>query len=373
MTTLLVGALRAVSVRLVIPWTGAWIADVDFDLEAARVVPTGRVALKIGETGILAGAIDERASGRFGEKARARVVGGAGGWDKTVAARHFHNDAGVLSSAVFAATAAEVGETVTEATPSRLGVDFVRTAGPASRVLAGRDWYVDVSGVTVVGPRPTFAASSNVEVLSWDPNTQRAEIASDDVLRPGTLLVDPRFGSATVRDVEQTFSDAGARATAWCAKETGSRLATALTNLVREASGVIYLKTYRYRVVDEEADGRFTLQAVKRASGIPDAIAIPAWAGMAGLTAKVVPGSEVLVEFIDGDPSQPVVRAFDGTTPLELELDAAKVSVGTGAAPVARATELLAWAANVNAALNALLQPIAPLAPSVASTKLFTD
>lgn len=41
---------------------------------------------------------------------------------------------------------------------------------------------------------------------------------------------------------------------------------------------------------------------------------------------------------------------------------------GDGAVPLAKVAELLTWATNVNAALNALGQPIAPMSPSVSTT-----
>ncbi len=371
MTTLLLNTFRAVSVRLLIPWTGAWIADVDFDLEAVPVAPTGAALLKIGETTVLLGTIDPRASGRFGQKGRARVVAGAGGWDKTVTARHFHNDAGLLSAAVLTATAAEVGEKLVQPIPSVLGFDFVRSAGPASRVLAGLDWYVDFSGVTFVGPRvPIPADPTSVEVLSFDPNTQRAEIASDAVIRPGTILVDPRFGTATVRDVEQTFNDAGARATAWCGETSTSRFISGLKSLAREATGLAHLKGYKYRVVAAGPDGRLTLQALRRAAGVPDSIAIPVWPGVAGVSVQVAPGTICIVEFVEGDPAQPVVRAFEPGATIVM------AKVGTGLSPVVLYAQLAIYLAALEAKLAASVVGPVPTpfaAMGAASTKLLTD
>ena len=65
MTTMLLNGLRAASVRLYMPWQGAWTADVDVDLSAVPVVPSGLVVLKIGDA-VLSGAIDPDASGKFG-------------------------------------------------------------------------------------------------------------------------------------------------------------------------------------------------------------------------------------------------------------------------------------------------------------------
>ncbi len=306
-----VNGLDVPSVRLFQPWQGAWVADVDFDLEAIPVVPKGPVVLRIGTT-VLLGTVDPDASGKFGEKARARVVGGGGGWHRNVGSRQFHNDAGVLSSAVILATAAELGEKAVDATPRRLGVDFERTAGAGRRVLDGRDWYVNLAGVTTVGPRAPAPMSPDVDVLAWDPQAARADVATDSILMPGTILVDPRFGRLTVRDVEQIFTAQGARGSAWCGTAAAPRLAGLLTSLVREAGQTATLKAYRYRVVSQGVDGRLTLQAVDPKSGAPDSIALPPWYGVPGLKSLVTPGTEAAVIFLDGDPAQPAVVSFHG-------------------------------------------------------------
>lgn len=372
--TILVNAFSAVSARLLTPWQGAWIADVDFDLAAVPVPPTGRVTLTVGTSGVLVGTIDDKASGRFGAKASARIVGGGNGWDKTVFPLHFHNDAGVLSTAVLSATAAQVGETVVDVMPERLDVDYVRFAGPASRVLGDRDWYVNAAGVTMVGPRVPVPAPPTVEIMTWEPATRRAELATDALVQPGMILVDTRFGTTTIRDVEQTFGADGSRATAWCSAATdtpGSRFGKALANLVKEAAGVALLKTYRYRVVLQAGDGRVTLQAVKRKAGVPDSVLIPIWYGVPGISALLVPGSEVMVQFLGGDPSKPVVVGFDPATQIT------SLMVGAGTSPVAKTAGLAMWATAVEGALTSAGYPVstpyASLSASIVSTLLKTD
>ncbi len=319
--------LRATSVRFVLPWRGAWLADVDVDLGTAKTLPSGKAALLVGSAAPLVCSVDPKGSGPMGAKGRARVLGGGGGWSKPVGPKHYHNDLGVLSTAVLSTTAAEVGESVVELAPTRLGPDYVRGAGPASSVLAGLDWYVTPQGVTMVGPRAQLPAGTAVEVLSWDPGSQRAELAAAELVQPGTILVDQRFGTAVVRDVVQTFGEGGGRATAWCSSSASSRLVDALARLVVEKSRSRYLARYRYRVVLQGVDERLALQAVERAPGLPDMLPIAMWGGVPGMGAKLVPGVEVLVEFIAGDPSRPVVTGFDGKPPVVLELTTPTLAV----------------------------------------------
>ena len=95
-TTMLLNGLSATSVRLMLPYLGVWTADVDFDTEAVPLPPIGPAVLTIGTT-VLTGLIDPDGSGIFGQKGRARVSGGFGGWHKKLPAQHFTNDAGVPS------------------------------------------------------------------------------------------------------------------------------------------------------------------------------------------------------------------------------------------------------------------------------------
>ncbi len=368
--TLLLNGLRAVAVRFLVPWVGTWVAEVDVDLDVPTT-PTGPAVLVIGTATPMKGTIDANASGRHGEKATVRVVGGGAGWQKTVTPKHFEAATGLLSSLVISTTAVEVGETVLEATPMSLGRSYVRTAGPASRVLSGRDWHVDELGVTVVGPRVTLPASPDVEILDWSPHEQCATFACDSLVQPGTILTDTKFGTATVRDVEQTFDASGSRGKAWCAtsapKAAGNSVARALRALAKDAVSDVYLRPHRYRVVSTEADKRLVLQAIDRDVGVPDLIPCAFWPSAAGVTADLPPGAVVLVQF--AGPNIPIVTHVEaGTTPV-------KVNVAAGTSPVALYPDIAtAWAALVAAcAANVPTIVVPPLPATAASLKLFSE
>jgi len=383
MLPLFLNTLQATAARLIMPAKGCWTLDVDVDLDITKIVPSGRAIFTVG-TSIFAGTIDERDSGRFGDKAKVQLVGGAG-WEKDVIALHLHNDVGVFSTAVLSATAAEVGEVVLDMIPKRLGTDYVRSAGPASRVLAGLDWYVTPQGITTVGPRlPMPFNPLTADVLEWDPSQRMATIASDDVITPGTILVDLRFGSATVRDVEQTFDASGARAKCWCDLNTtdgapaGTRLVETLSTLAREACGVVHLKTYTYIVALQTPDGRVTLGQLDPTADVPMLLeSIDVGYGLPGVTAKILPGTQVRVVFVEGDPSKPRVVGFEPSSPppLELSLNAARIALGPlGSSPVAKATELLAYLATLVTAINAIPGGAAQPPPAtIASPITFTD
>lgn len=359
--SLSINNLSAIAVRLFTPWEGAWVADVDFDLDDSQVVPSGKVVLSLGTTTLL-GTVDPTASGRFATHAKARVVGGGNGWSQITPPQSFNNDAGVTASVVINATAAQVGEVAVVAQDNVLDVAFERMGGPAYRVLRDLDWFVDLNGITQVAPRASSPAPSEVFVQEWSGLWQTAKIACDTILVPGMTLTDDRFGTITIRDVEQTFDAAGARATAWCgaiAPASGSRLGSAFGTLARESVGAAFLRAYRYRVVLQNPDGRLVLQAVVPTLGIPDQLPISVWYGAPGVSGKAALGSICALVFLEGDPSLPRVVHFDGATPLEVDvgasvevkidgpivtigLTAGSVDMGTAPEPLAKGVETTA-------------------------------
>ncbi|MCC6557196.1 MAG: hypothetical protein IT372_29950 [Polyangiaceae bacterium] len=118
------------------------------------------------------------------------------------------------------------------------------------------------------------------------------------------------------------------------------RILRALRTIVREAfPNYDFHGLYRYRVV-RMVVGRVDLQAVDKAPGLPNVLPVPVHTGMAGISAQLTPGSMVLVEFVEGDPGQPVITHFStkdepGFLPVELALDATdKVRIGETASAV---------------------------------------
>jgi hypothetical protein len=367
---LLLNGLRVVRARIVQPYTGVPFYDLDLDPELIALAPTsGPAALVIGTppdpVTTLTGVVDPLASGSFIATSRMRVVAGAGGWSQSVGAQHFHSDAGLLSTAIYSAVAATVLEKVADLIPTTFGTDYVLSAGPASRVFGeGVNWWVDpVTGLTSIGPRSPAIPDPSLEILDWDPILKLATVSCDALVSPGTPLVDIRIGESPVivRDVEQTFGPDGSRALCWCSTNAASPLLAALRTMVREFSRSGYLCVRRYRVVSAGPDpNTWLLQAVDRgtlgqASPMPDAISYRAWTGQSGSTAKLLPSSEVLVTFVDGEPTQPVIVGYSTQAlPLEATFDA---SVAAHFAPTAPVVDIGKLAASIT--MGPAPQPLA--------------
>jgi hypothetical protein len=389
------GTYPCVSARLLMPWRGVWVADLELALSAAQLLTppsSGKVTITIvpGTPGApplatLVGTIDPRGTGVFAQLYRVRVLAGGGGWEQPVTPQHYHSDGGLFGAQVFGATAISVGEAVVTPIPVSLGNDFMRTAGPASRVLEGLDWYVDpATGTTMVGNRLPAVADASLEILTWDPAGQVAELVCEALVLPGTPLVDPRLPQgATTRDVEQLFDAAGSHVKAWCSTASVAQLTNDLRSLIQEFSGRKFLATYLYRIVLQDADGRLELQAVDTAAGIPDTLPLSPWTGVSGASVKYKLGSQVRVAFFEGAASQPIVDSYDPTSiPLQATYDAtaavnvgpsaATVALAGGAAPVATgpwATQLMAALDALAMALSALTTP--PLSPVGAAGAAF--
>lgn len=316
---------------LTIPGTGLWHAGVDL---ADPVELSGAVTLAFLDTEwsgfvISGGVVDGRA--------RYRVLAGAGGWGTTLAPKAYANDAGVKAAKVIADAASEAGETTpTDMPTATLGSHFNRPALPASFVLnllAPRAWYAGADGVVTFAEREDLAASS-LPVVARDPAARSVTLAltaSAAGLLPGAAT---EYGTAA--DVELEAGPDGLRARLYAA--TASRRADAYARIVEAVlPGARFRGVHEYRVVTQTGE-RLNLQPVRSRSELPDLARVPVRAGVPGVKAQHMPGSHVLVAFLDGDPARPAVVGFDdpeqpGWMPLQLML-------GEGAAlGVARQTD----------------------------------
>jgi hypothetical protein len=308
--------ISVISARMFHFWRGAWIVDCELDPTQPTVTanpPTsGKASLSMaGQT--MSGTIDQRGSGSFLTKASARLVGGGNGWDQPVTRQDFHSDTGVLSTTIYTNTAALIGETINDLVPQTFPIlDFVRTSGPASRVFAGREYWLDLSGITNVGARPAGVVPSSLVVTDYDPTKAEVHFGADEILFPNTTLTDSRFNGATpvVRDVEQVFNREGGKGWAWIGATAATRLVSALENLAVEATSRQYLRGYQYRVAIYQGN-RLALQAVNPNGVVPDIVPLTPWTGVSGISSTLTLGSLVFVTFDHTtEPPQPIAVSF---------------------------------------------------------------
>ncbi len=344
---LTIGGQPAIRAHVHVPPVGPWFGDVDLELDQAL---SGRVALRINDREY-SGTLDERRAGTSALQRRVRIVAGAGAWGGPLPARAYHNDARVRALLVAEDAARELGEVLGTFSPAadQVGIDYVRSAGAGARVLedviGSVPWWVDFAGVTQVGPRSSTAAVvGTYEVLEYDPRSRLVLLAVDDVAAVGigSVLSDRLDEPQTVRELDIEVTAEGVRIRAWCGGDALSRgrLASAFRGLVERVLADRLFGLWRYRVVNMSSD-RVELQAMTIAAGLPDLVPVSMRPGVAGVHAELTPGAEVLVEFVEGSRTMPVITHFAGKdgvgwTPVNLTLDATTL-IKLGAAATAAA------------------------------------
>lgn len=137
---------RVVSGSLMMPRYGAWVADVALAVQTLLPSP---VTLTVGTLSLVGAVV--RAGAYAGSRAY-RLVGGFGGWRRSVGARAYASAGGVTSAMVLGDLAAETGEVVAMGSTEYLGASYVRAAGPASSTLRqiAATWWIDSLGTTQV-------------------------------------------------------------------------------------------------------------------------------------------------------------------------------------------------------------------------------
>jgi hypothetical protein len=299
--------------------------------------------------------------GAFEGRAAYRVAGGGGGWGKLIEARAYLDDAGVSASVVLSDAARDAGETIADLPSDRMGSHFARLAGAASsalNVIAPHGWRVDFDGTTRIGRRPATTYTGSAPRTRVDPASGVIELATETLvgLVPGVSI----DGSAPASDVEFSIDANRITARVWSIASGMSRALNALERTVLALfPNLRYRGAFEFRIVTQSGE-RLNLQPVRSAMGMPELPNVPVRAGMAGLKAKHLPGSIVVVQFLDADPSRPIVTGFDepdapGWMPLELILG------GPGALGVARMTDPVVCGPFAGTIVNASLRVKAAL------------
>lgn len=190
---------RVVTASLSIPLYGIWVADV---LLPASDPLTNPIMINVGNL-TLQGAIYRQ--GYFGGSQYARVLGGYAGWRTTIPSQAYNNPSGLMLSLILGDAAGACGEMVHVQTDSSVGTFYVRENAQAQRLLrqlGGPLWYIDNTGITQVGTRPTTLISSPFLVETWDAGTNLFVISTEDY---ASWMPSNTFQSPTVT-IPQTIS-----------------------------------------------------------------------------------------------------------------------------------------------------------------------
>lgn len=200
---------RVTTMRACVPAYGTWVADIA--LAAPDEIPATAAALVVGDLTLTGTAFRTAA---FSGSRTARVMGGYGGWRKSVSAQAYVG-ASVRISTVLRDAASAVGERVSVDAADTLLQRFTREAGPASRVLrqvAGPLWWIAPDGATHVGPRIGGAITSAFDVLQQSGAHGMFSIATEVLTdwMPGRTFTAPTVsGTQTIGYTEIAMDNAG--------------------------------------------------------------------------------------------------------------------------------------------------------------------
>jgi hypothetical protein len=358
---------RVTRARVTLPDWGCWYAEAEIDEEAEI---SGLVTLAIADL-TLKGTILSGGP-KLGNSVY-RIVGGYGGWGRTLKRFQYANDAGVKVSKVLTDVAQAAGERLgTVSTTQRLGSHWARPEGPGRDVLelvAPQGWYVDEAGVTQIGRRAARTLPAGVtRIAPLDKARGKIVLASESIasILPGVVV-----DGMTAIDVIHEVTEDGLRSTVW-----GQANGGALESMRKVIEALDPDRKFRgvteYRVVTQEGD-RLNLQPERKSTGMPELRRVPVRPGVAGCKWNSKLGARVLVGFVDSDPARPYVAGVEeaagaGFTPTLIEISVAELVTINGAASfVARADKVDARLDTIQSTFDAHVHPtgVGPSGPPV--------
>lgn len=350
---------KVTDAKLTIPAWGVAYHDVTVD---GQVTLSGKVTLQVADLTLACSVL---AGGPAQGRSFFRLVAGAGGWGTSLPAKSYANDAGVKLSTVLNDAAAAVGETLDPTTfdqNARIGSYFTRPAGPACRLLeqiSPGAWFVREDGKTCLGARPAATLQGPSTTTSQvDQARGTVTIASDSIasVLPGIVV----SGFSAV-DVEHEFGlKGGLRSKIWANQGTGASRRLAAWQAITEQLDPdrAFRGMYEYRVVTLEGN-RLNLQPVRVSTGMPSLQRVAMRPGVAGCNPTELLGARVVVGFLNGDPTFPIVLGFEDPDGSGFSPSGLTVSAG-GQAPtehVATAEFVAIFVYNVFAAICAAVTP----------------
>lgn len=329
---------RVTAAEVHLPQYGAWWATVELDDESTL---SGSVTLKIGALDLV-GTIDRGRS--FAGTSKYRIVAGANGWRTTVAAKGYASGA-LQMSTVLADAARDSGETLVSGYTDRsLGTSFAREAAPASNVLdelVGSDgWYMRADGATVLDARTDGAVDQPYRVLNYNPPARVAIVDTDnpEAFEPGkTIAIET--AELVISALSLRVTRKGLRLHVELAESaTEGRLERAVRAAVAKLlpRQLAYLGVHEYRIVAQSAQ-LLDVTPRYRDRGLPELAGVPQYPGLHGTETDATVGATVLVSFLNGDPTRPIVCGYE--RPEATGATATQIRLGGGVLRVARESD----------------------------------
>ena len=327
------GGERVISGSITIPYYGALAADI---VLASSATVSAQTVLTIGDLSLVVHVVRQAS---FAGSRSYRLVGGYGAWRDAIGPRYYSSAAALPLSMVLGDAAREIGEQVSVAASRTIGTQYVRSAGPASRVLEqlAPDWWIAPDGTTTIGSRDGSPITTPATVAGYSGGKGRFDVATENMSDwlPGRTftsqtITDPQTIGSTSITLEnsgkvrlEVLNTAGAFA---------DRLSSGFDQIVASIlPNLAYLAQWEFVIRAVHGSGPWTLDLEPTSTGcpLPGMTGLVCYQGAAGVRGKPKTGATCLVGHRDGDPQRPYVSQYDGTAADEVDL-LAGLSAGAG-------------------------------------------
>lgn len=375
MSTVTVNGQRAATLSLTMPYYGTWSADVKLAVGATIATGPKAVTIAIGDLSLV-GTVVRQAT--FAGDTSARIVGGAAGWRKEIAAKGYSHERSVLLSTVLADAARASGESIVVDADRTLGTHWTRDRAKAEKtlkILLGGQWWMDPSGTTQTVARSNATIATPFTMLKRNGSKGLFEVSTEMIAswQPGR-----RFSSPTVTDVQTISSvtieadnEGKLRLVVLSTEGATERLRADFSALVQSELDLLnFSGVWEYEIV---AASEQLVDVVPTDPRMPTIRRCSLMPGIIGELVTPTVGSMCRVAFVNQNPARPEVIGIVGAPVL--------AKLGGGSDFVALAALVASQLSSIEAAFTALVLPVAgasagpPTVPpytagAVAATKL---
>lgn len=317
--------VAVISGTVVLPLTGAWIADLHIDqVDGTGFAAGTQVTIATGNLGLV-GVVQPSRTGDFLDAVHVRVIGGAGGLGKTATARAFVQPGAFVSDVVnglIADSGEKLSVTTDQAFLTLNLAAWSTTPKPVAQCLqilidiinrqqgTAYNWRILADGTLWIGQESWPSASGTFDTIRWDPADASWDLGVESpFIMPGTTLTTV----GQVGRVEHRIEAKKIRQFVWTSIAGGDRgIDVSVSNIAkRYTAGIDFFGLYEANIIAQSADGTtLDVQPIdKRFAGMQR---IALRHGLPGLNVQVAPGSTILMGFRSGDPSQPFVHSWKG-------------------------------------------------------------
>lgn len=336
------------------PRVGAWLADLVVDSDRLSDFQDAPLSLQLGPGRVFKGWAVR--AGLHHAQIHLRIVGGAGGLGDVLPPRAFSNaTAAVILRDALTACGETLSPQADPAAASTFFASWVRVRQPLGAELGAlvpacglEAWRVMPDGTVWLG-KETWGASDPARMgfveLEFEPGLGRLTFVCDELnVDPGMVFSAPgesydgqkvslvstviSEGTGEVRHV--VLFDDGTGTDRLTGGLSSYLSATVVPTLDRSAA-------YWAKVVSQNGDG--TVEVIPDSPRLPSVSKVPIRLGIPGVTVKVAPGARCVLEFLEGDPTRPVVTLWGTTSVLEMDLSATLITLNGGVLAIARATD----------------------------------